>query len=155
MMEGLVYLLLIIVLLGSGWLVRREIWAQQSRTWPTTSGVVIASRLKQLTGPAHLVRPFARLYLEYEYVVEGTLYTASTIAWGDLPESPRELLAHYPSGQPITVYYHPQDPNLAVLAPGGSAIRAFLSQVISPVLGVMVAVAIILVILTVIGENLG
>lgn len=154
-MWGPVYLLFLLFLPYLGWLVRREIRARQSRGWPTTTGEIITSRLDRHTGPGNLFRPFSRLYLEYEYTVEDVTYTSSTLTWGALSEAPRELLAHYPPGQPITVYYHPHAPYLATLVPGGSAIRAFLSQAISPILGVMVAVAIILVILTVMSGTLG
>lgn len=154
-MKALVYFLLFLLLPYIGRLFQREIRARQSRDWPTTAGKITSARLKRVPGSGKLFRPLSRPYLEYEYTVEGDTYTSSTITWGTLPEAPAALIAHYPPGQSVPVYYHPQAPHLAVLAPGGSAIRAFLNQVVTPVLGLMVAVAVILVILTVMAGNPG
>jgi hypothetical protein len=109
---------------------------QQSLSWPTTQGTIRFSQVGTRTIRHRVTAPYERYYpdLLYAYTVAGQRH-ASTQIWttpavvlfgfavGSHPESTARaaveaILARYPAGQQVTVWYNPGDPALAALEPG-------------------------------------
>jgi hypothetical protein len=96
--------------------------AARSRGWPSVRGRVVRSLVREETElvrhpdePPTMYHPQVR----YEYVVDGREYAATRIALMDRAASWRSyadrVIARYPYGREITVYYDPDDPRQAVL----------------------------------------
>lgn len=104
----------------------REIADTQNRenaaqTWPTVTGEIGGSEIKlhrKLRGP--VMYP----HISYTYEVNGKSYHSSNImAGGEMGGMNVEtMLARYPHGSKVTVYYDPQNPKNAVLEPGNKTI---------------------------------
>jgi hypothetical protein len=86
---------------------RRKASAMQ--TWPSAPASIVESELRS--------RRIYYPHIVYQYNVMGQTYTGKRISPG--PESgssrARELVAKYPPGAPVTVYYDPQNPSDAAL----------------------------------------
>jgi Protein of unknown function (DUF3592) len=89
---------------------------RRARRWPSTEGRVIASRVE-----ARRSRPGGDLsnqpFVQYEYVVGGRTYRGARVDVGErTPGSELEaVLARYPVGAAVTVFYDPADPSKALL----------------------------------------
>jgi hypothetical protein len=100
------------VLLFNIFSARRKASAMQ--TWPSAPGSIVESELRsRRRGNRRIYYP----HIVYQYNVMGQTYTGKRISPG--PESgssrARELVAKYPPGAPVTVYYDPQNPSDAAL----------------------------------------
>ncbi len=89
----------------------------QSRTWPSTSGVIVTSDV--------VVVLYGRNYrpvmeATYEYEVQQIKYQSDHIQFTSYsdPETAARLASKYPKGKCVTVYYCPDKPELSVLEPG-------------------------------------
>lgn len=93
--------------------------ASVSRNWPAVSGTITAS---QVTISTDKNGTTYSADVQYKYVVNDRWYTAGTVNFGEYGSSNRgradKIVARYPPGSPVTVYYNPDDPNTAVLEPG-------------------------------------
>ena len=58
--------------------------------------------------------------ISYEYTVGGKRYVSSKISFSVFTTNPRQVVARYPKGKTVRVYYHPEKPNQAVLVPGAA-----------------------------------
>ncbi len=88
--------------------------ASAMQTWPSASGTVVESELRSRR------RNSRRIYyphIVYSYNVMGQAYTGKDIGPGKYSgtTTAREIVAKYPSGAPVEVYYDPQNPSEAVL----------------------------------------
>ncbi|HEX8324707.1 MAG TPA: DUF3592 domain-containing protein [Tepidisphaeraceae bacterium] len=99
--------------------VRPTYRAYQAKRWPTTNGVVLQSRLKW---DSHTRSPTAyRPDIRYGYTVDGRAFESSAYDVGGGFVSSRfnrivfGVVDAHPPGQPVTVYYDPDDPADAVL----------------------------------------
>lgn len=103
-------------------LVRGRRLAQASASWPTVRGQVVAVG-------THAGAWSAMPRIEYAYRVGGATYHASALAFG-MPRDSSALraIARVGIGDGVTVAYCPDDPALAVLFPGGSAVRKLLGE---------------------------
>ena len=111
------------LLLGAvaGWIVfRSQRKARAARTWPSTDGRIVESRVEEKTLPGD--RPNTRFAprIVYEYSVDGRAYRSAHVSfgatfWSLAPQSARASLARYPTGARVTVYYDPARPEEAVL----------------------------------------
>ena len=93
--------------------------AVASQRWSTVSGRVVSSRLRGgyfPAGPA--LAHVEHVAVDYQYVVQGTTYTADAVSLGFARESHERTLKRYPVGTRVLVYYDPQKPGRAVLEPG-------------------------------------
>jgi hypothetical protein len=121
---------LLFLRLGLSWIdegleTRRQIAV--SPVWPTTNGVVTAS-----TVDTHIPRnprydPDYLPRVIFAYAVDGRTYRGERLwpgraVFGTYNEA-RRVVERYPRGQPVTVYYDPDDPATAVLEPGGDWTR--------------------------------
>jgi hypothetical protein len=96
----------------------------QSRLWPAASGTVVETFVRECertsessTSPTLLYEPVVR----YTYEVNGEKRESRQIAFLVVlgsKEAAEKVIAKYPEGAKVTVYYHPKRPYLAVLEPG-------------------------------------
>jgi hypothetical protein len=91
---------------------------QASRTWPSTTGKIVKSRV-ELAGGRDMATVEARIM--YEYQVGGRQYQCDQIHSGDKffemisKEETYDLVDRYPVGREVTVYYNPDNPAEAAL----------------------------------------
>lgn len=95
------------------------------RRWKTTEGIVLESFK---TSRRENFQTLEDAKVRYEYEVNGKRYQSSTIkASGDMSGDTAKrgqsdmdrLLAKYPAGSRVTVYYNPSMPRMACLEQGG------------------------------------
>ncbi|GAB4495436.1 MAG: DUF3592 domain-containing protein [Anaerolineales bacterium] len=92
---------------------------QRAKTWQTTSGKITRSETRALKKRDIDGKESVRSApaIAYEYTVNGKRYQGERISLAEIiPESDIEpLLARYPVGAQVTVYYDPANPRQAVL----------------------------------------
>jgi hypothetical protein len=89
--------------------------ARAARNWPTAEGTVVLSTIddRQKESTPHVV---------YTYTVADTEYTSNQISF-DIFDKPggegriESIIARYPEGTEVTVYYDPGNPSTAILEP--------------------------------------
>jgi len=93
-----------------------------ARSWPSAEGRVIQSRIEEFY--SHQRLRFRRLCfrIDYLYLLGGTVYEGHRVNAGwscfgseDLMQG---LLARYPVGAKVRVFYDPERPDRALLEPG-------------------------------------
>ena len=96
-------------------------WGQASRSWPRVRGEITFAKLKMVGRDGHAAE------IRYEYTVDNLDYASSRVALGVFLGAPlAEALATYERyrlGSSVSVYYHPDNPQLAVLEPGVPGVR--------------------------------
>jgi hypothetical protein len=96
-------------------------WGQASHTWPKARGEITFAKLKMVGRDGHAAE------IWYEYTVANIDYASKCVALGVfLGTSLDDALATYERyrlGSSVNVYYHPDDPQLAVLQPGVPGVR--------------------------------
>jgi hypothetical protein len=98
---------------------RQGLRADASKKWPTAPGTVISSALEQ--SPDNKRR--YRAAVQYRYRV-GKDYQSSRVFWGGNEGRKRHMasvVASYPAGATVPVYYDPQNPAEAVIDPTQNA----------------------------------
>jgi hypothetical protein len=98
--------------------------AREARAWPTTTGRITASSIKERDrrdgddNPVTEYTPFVR----YSYSVNDRPFESDRIALGYNEEgsygSAKSAVARYPVGASVTVHYDPANPRSAVLQLG-------------------------------------
>lgn len=114
--SGLFTLIAGVGLLGyAGWNAYLE---SSAASWPTTSARIVTSRVEEDSDTW-------RADIVFEYSVDGKTHRSTELWFGSAPagyrESMQELVAKYPKGTTIAVYYNPQDPSQAVADPRRNA----------------------------------
>lgn len=107
----LAFILCGLALMGAAW------WSAtmnaKAADWPDTRGVIALSEHRQATdGDNDSVR------IEFDYEVADQRHRGSTVSYVGLPAQSAEkaaLVARYPVGREVKVYYDPADPGRAVL----------------------------------------
>ena len=93
-----------------------------SQKWPAETGTITASSIE--TSRSNKGNTMYSADIRYTYQVNGQGYTGSKVSFGDVSTSDsadaRKIVSRYQSGQAVTVYYNPQDPQQAVLETGFS-----------------------------------
>ena len=102
-----------------------KLWeVREAGRWPETTGKVIASRVRSRRNePDDPDYNFSDTevtnepFVEYEYKVGDREYRCSRVTIGERTsgEELEAILARYPAGTPVTVYYDPARPTRAVL----------------------------------------
>ena len=112
----------ITALAGFGLLVkatRDRIKCNRALSWPTAQGKVLESRLREdqdSEGKTWAV------YIQYEYWANGDTWCSDV--WrleagsSSFTGAMEKVIARYPAGSSVTVYYNPDAPNDAMLEPG-------------------------------------
>jgi hypothetical protein len=105
--------------------------ALDSRSWPVASGSIVyaeehssTSAVKDSDGEVTSATSYGAP-LAYRYEVNGKIYFSNIRTFGALAGASQDwaqsILQRYPSGARVPVFYHPADPNTAVLEPGSSS----------------------------------
>ena len=90
-----------------------------AQSWPATQGTILSSRLKWRRGPDHRDEQYSEVI--YRYEVNGASYQGQVVKAGEqfvkirLPGENQEVVARYPTGATVTVYYNPTNPADAAL----------------------------------------
>lgn len=98
--------------------------ANASLEWPQVTGQVIISRIdRRTTRSSEDSSTVYRVTVRYEYTVDGTDYTSSTIDFGgqkryEMRSMASKFIRSYPKDKEVTVYYNPSNHSDAVLNPG-------------------------------------
>ena len=109
-----------------------------SRNWASAGGRIVTSH-KSLTSTD--AGTMADAEIEYEYEVEGKQYRSRVVkSGGDASSSTWErgrtevdkVLARYPIGREVTVYYHPRMPQMACLEKAGGEVL-LITLILGPV----------------------
>ena len=105
--------------------VRMRLKAGQSHTWPTVMGTIVSSELESDVNrhPGHKPIETYSAAIRYAYEVGGKAYESDQIQLGGTSETsqPKEferMVARYPEGKRVKVFYDPADPATATLEPG-------------------------------------
>lgn len=123
-MKQLLYLLMLGVMLYFG--IQQALEMGDSREWPTTEGVITASRItsnhKTSTEKGwHSNRYQYEVRVQYAYEVDGVSYSGNRLRIGPKKHSSEKNaqreLAEYPVGQRVRVYYNPKEPERSLLKP--------------------------------------
>ena len=100
-----------------GWDVLQN--ARISESWPTTTGEILSSNVRTDNdddGTSYFGD------VTFRYAVAELPYTSDNVNFGQDGSSNRghaeEIVARYPTGSQVTVYYDPNDAQTAVLEPG-------------------------------------
>lgn len=103
-----------------GWSILQK--ARVSAEWPSVSGQITESNLEFDRGGEDGDTYTPRV--SYSYTVNSVSYESYAIKFGENTYSSereaQEILARYPAGQVVQVYYDPSDPDSAILEPGVS-----------------------------------
>ncbi len=93
----------------------------KSKSWPTVEGNITTSETEKMEGEdTEGIRLVAyKPNIRYSYTVSGVQYTSSRISFEGIKTSgkiaAKEMLARYPIGKQITVYYNPRNPQQSTL----------------------------------------
>jgi hypothetical protein len=111
------------VLAGGVYLVialRNVARAKASADWPSVRGIIRQAEVRRETDRKGL-RYFGA-QIVYDYEINGLVYTSSKVSFGDYssgnPAHADEIVAQYPVGAQVRVYYDPAAPRVAVLETG-------------------------------------
>ncbi|MCH9654050.1 MAG: DUF3592 domain-containing protein [Planctomycetes bacterium] len=96
--------------------------AKASKNWPTTAGLVLKSKVISHRKNNSSSSTYTAK-VSYHYEVKGAQFESETVWFGgDISTSnksmARETVKKFPVDQKVTVYYNPEDPEIAVLEPG-------------------------------------
>lgn len=121
-------LILIAGLFALTWGIRGLHAAVTSKDWPTTEGTVVRSELEKLrkkggAGSNQRKNRFAfKPQVHYEFEVDGQSYSGSRLTFSDYTTSNEDqmqaIIAPYPVGTTVTVYYAPDKPSECTLETG-------------------------------------
>jgi len=96
--------------------------ARSSKSWPAVQGAVVSSRVVQVLDSTDKKGKRHYSYkglVKYSYSVEGQNYLSARISFGDYstssPDHAEKIVANYPVGKQVRVYYNPDSPVQAVL----------------------------------------
>jgi hypothetical protein len=114
---------------------------QKSRSWPKVSGTIIQSILEthHQTDDEGDTSTTYGVSVHYRYTVSGQEFQGRRRTFSDVRTSSRRrteaILARYPQGGTVDVYYDPEDPSSCVLETGvGGSAYVFLAFAIVLVL---------------------
>jgi hypothetical protein len=117
-----VIFLLIFFAVGAGLMVWGGIVlrnASVSKEWPAVQGEIVSSYVDSSSDEDGTTYSAD---IEFQYVVDDRRLTADTVNFGEYGSSNRnhaaDIVAKYPVGKMVTVYYDPAEPETAVLEPG-------------------------------------
>ena len=115
---GLFFIIGLVLILKS---IRDKKKAEASSSWPSAVGTVTESKIIENVSydEDHYRRTTYRADVHYTYNVIGTPYESKKLAFGatesSSAKSAQEVIARFPVGASVPVYYNPNDPKEAVL----------------------------------------
>ena len=100
----------------------------ESKNWPTVDGVIITSQTEQQTSTSGegankktTVKSVPKIV--YQYQVGGQPYDSTKISFSSPSGNADRIVARYPKGKAVRVYYNPDKPKQAVLVPGDAGLN--------------------------------
>jgi len=107
---------------------------QESKSWPTVQGRIIHSAMASSTSPQG--KTTYSPDIQFTYQVNGRDYQSNQVgvepgpgaSSSSDPSAASEIVARYPVGTVVTVYYKPSKPALGVLQPGVSKVTWWLLE---------------------------
>lgn len=90
--------------------------AKASLQWPSVPGLVIFSGMIRDTQSNDASSPTP--VVTYSYAVNGQAFQSSRVRFN--PVKSKKVLAQYPRGNQVQVFFNPQQPAMSVLQQGGS-----------------------------------
>ncbi len=102
-------------------LAMRDLWgAWQSRSWPATEGEIVHSKVQRFSRRTGSEGNTWTWRIHYEYVLNGTRHKGWRAYYGSEPTLgvARNIVARFPAGAAVKVYYYPKQPGTSVLIPG-------------------------------------
>jgi hypothetical protein len=93
--------------------IRNHSLGKQSESWPTVQGT-LASKSSSSSKKK-------RIHVFYEYQVKGVNYKNSRVNFQDDSGSKKKIRDKYNVGDPLTIYYDPNNPEQSVLTPGATS----------------------------------
>lgn len=116
----------------------KEVWeSNASKAWPATQGKVLSSFVRSPRGGSKaLYTPI----VQYEFAVGGAKFASQRVSFGSYQSSRSSdagtVVARYPVGAEVTVYFNANDPADSVLEPGTE-----MTNLLLPLLGLVFASA--------------
>lgn len=115
--------------------------AMASSSWPSVKGEILHSeveekrRAKPPKDQGKRTKYSAKV--AYEYIIDGTKYHTERVSYGETPSNSRTpaetVVARYPAGKAVDVFYKPSKPKVAVLEPG-MTVQAWLFPAVGVIL---------------------
>ena len=111
------------------WGVKTFLSAQATEEWPQVEGKVTASEVtrKRTRGGGKGIKQRKTNYtaeISYDYVIDGEALSSDRFSYGNYSSSNREnadsIVAEFPVGKTVPVFYDPENPESAVLKMGGN-----------------------------------
>jgi hypothetical protein len=103
-------------------LAMRDLWgAWDSRCWPATEGEIVHSKVQRFSRlSGYREGPTWTWQIQYEYTLNGVRYEGRRAYYGGEPTLgvARNIVARFPAGAAVKVYYYPKQPGTSVLIPG-------------------------------------
>jgi len=100
---------------------RALVRAVRSKSWPSVEGSIASSAIiKDQYSNSH-AKHWLRAAIRYSYCVRGRSYAGQRIRFLDQGTNDAEtVVARYPAGKAVRIYYSPADASLSVLEPGAT-----------------------------------
>ncbi len=118
-----IWFLLLCGLVAMAFLLHSLYLGLSSSSWPTTTGRVLKSEIQTKRNPASSgTIAYYHPVVVYEYRVGGKRVVSKRLgnylAFGERLEEAESLVARFPLGSDVRVYYHPRLSRVAALMPG-------------------------------------
>lgn len=103
--------------------------AKESVNWPKTNGKVISSHVEKSrstsgTGSSRKTSTTYHANVDYEYYLKNKVFRSDNVYFGQGGSSNSsqayDVVNRYPKGKKITVYYKPDNHEIAVIEPGAT-----------------------------------
>jgi len=96
----------------------------ESKTWPTAAGVIVRSEIEAHNSTdsdsgSKTTEAVQYAKIGYQYEVGGQKHKGTRISLSSASGNAQQIVARYPKGKSVRVYYNPDKPKYAVLVPGG------------------------------------
>ena len=117
------------------------------KLWPSAPGMVTGGAIRQRTSGVGEEESVSFIpVVEYRFEIGAAAYTAAGIGFGETGYGSRamaeKVLARYPAGSVVNVYYNPANPNQTFLEAGGGVIGWIMLAVGAALLAVSVVLGI-------------
>ena len=89
----------------------------ESTKWPSVPGVMTESSVSE-TFDTQQGTTNKRVIVEYKYAVAGKALQGDRVSIGNTGEAKNDIVARYPKGKAVQVFYDPRNPAASVLEPG-------------------------------------
>jgi len=130
---GLIFVFLSLLILF--FMIRSDMNALSSSTWPTVKGEVMASKVVLVHGGAsgHSTLRYIPA-IQYKYVVDGVSFFGDRVYFASDAGGEsfcKEKVENYPVGKSVNVFYNSNDPKESVLEPGISLFSILMLGIIN------------------------